>query len=154
MGEQLPPQIKRVWRLRALIDGAVWAVLTVALLVAWHFWHLPWWLALITAAFMILHPAVHFVLIPYRYQFWRYLITPTAVYVRSGYIFRKEEAVPISRIQNVTLEAGPLLQSQGLQSVKVQTASTEHEIAGVTRDVAGQLRDRIMQLAQEARDEA
>jgi membrane protein YdbS with pleckstrin-like domain len=93
-------------------------------------------------------------LIPYRYRFWRYAITPGAVYLRSGYLFRQEEAIPIARIQNVTLEAGPLLQWQGLQSVQIQTASTTHHIAGVTRAVADQLRDQIMRLAKEARDDA
>ncbi|MFD1392881.1 PH domain-containing protein [Lacticaseibacillus jixianensis] len=152
-GEQLPAQIKTVWRTKALIDGVIWLVITIFLVSAWRLWGWPWWLAAVAGAATILHPGIHLVLIPYRYRFWRYLITPTAVYSRSGYIFRSEKAVPISRIQNVTLESGPLMQWQGLQEVQVQTASTTDTIAGVTKEVAAQLRDRIMQLAQEARDE-
>lgn len=152
-GEHLPAQIKTVWRTKALIDGAVWLAITIFLVVAWQLWHWPWWPAAITFAAAILHAGIHLVLIPYRYQFWRYLITPTAVYLRSGYIFRSEKAVPISRIQNVTLESGPIMQWQGLQEVQVQTASTTDSIAGVTQEVAAELRDRIMQLAQQARDE-
>lgn len=152
-GEHLPMQIKTVWRTRALIDGAIWLVATIFLIVAWRLWRWPGWLAAVTFAAAIMHPGVHLVLIPYRYRFWRYLITPTAVYLRSGYIYRSETAIPISRIQNVTLESGPLMQWQGLQEVQVQTASTTDSIAGVTKAVAAELRDRIMQLAQEARNE-
>ncbi|MCX2455828.1 PH domain-containing protein [Lacticaseibacillus nasuensis] len=154
MGEQLPASIKQVWRLHAVIWGGVWLVIALGLTVAHGLWHWPLWLAGIFLAIGLLHPLLQFSFIPYRYAFGRYLITETAVYLRSGFVFRKEEAVPISRIQNVTLEAGPLLASKGLQEVQIETASTQHSIAGVTTAVAGQLRDRIMQLAQEARDDA
>ncbi|WP_461214609.1 PH domain-containing protein [Lacticaseibacillus sp. GG6-2] len=154
MQKQLPPQIKRVWRMRAVIDGAIWLVIAIGLAVANHFWHWPLWLAGIAVGAAVVHAGCHFVLIPYRYNFWRYQITATAVYLRSGFIFRKSTAIPITRIQNVTLEAGPLLQWQHLQAVQVQTASDKHEIAGVTLDVAAELRDKIMQLAKEARDDA
>lgn len=153
MGEPLPATIKWVWRISALIWGAIWLLVAIGLFVAHRLWQWPLWLAIAFAALAIVHVGIQHSLIPYRYRFGRYLITPTAVYLRSGFIFRKEEAVPISRIQNVTLEAGPLLQAKGLQSVQVETAATQHKIAGVTRDVAGQLRDRIMTLAQEARDD-
>ncbi len=53
----------------------------------------------------------------------------------------------------MTLEAGPLLQWQELQQVNIETASTAHVIDGVTRSVADQLRNQILQLAQEARNE-
>ena len=73
--------------------------------------------------------------------------------VQKGFFFQKNEAIPIARIQNVTLEAGPLLQWQELQQVNIETASTAHVIDGVTRSVADQLRNQILQLAQEARNE-
>lgn len=54
----------------------------------------------------------------------------------------------------MTLEAGPLLQWQYLQKVVVATSADSYEIDGVVPEVANRLRDRIMQLAREARDEA
>ncbi len=154
MQNQLPPQIKRVWQVRAAIDGVIWLIIALGLGVANHFWHWPLWLGFIAIGAAVLHAGCHFVLIPYRYNFWRYEITATAVYLRSGFLFRKSTAIPITRIQNVTLEAGPLLQWQQLQAVQVQTASDKHEIAGVTLEVANALREQIMQLAKEARDDA
>ncbi|MFD1486150.1 PH domain-containing protein [Lacticaseibacillus baoqingensis] len=154
MQAQLPHQIKTVWRARAAIDGIIWLAITAALLICHHLWQWPWWLAMIPLVAGILHVGSHLLLIPYRYRFWRYAITADAVYLRSGYLFRTEEAIPIARIQNVTLAAGPLLQWQSLQAVQVHTASTTHSIAGVTGAVADQLREQIMQLAKEARADA
>ncbi|WP_154815843.1 PH domain-containing protein, partial [Lactiplantibacillus plantarum] len=80
-------------------------------------------------------------------------ITPTAVFLQKSCFCQKKKARTIARIQNVTLEAGPLLQWQELQQVNIETASTAHVIDGVTRPVADQLRNQILQLAQEARNE-
>lgn len=154
MAEQLPATIKQVWVIGALLNALGWLALAAALWVANSWWAWPLWLVAIALALAVLHPLVHLVLIPYRYAFWRYQITPDAVYLKKGAIFRKEEALPITRIQNVTLEAGPVLAHYHLQAVSIETASTKHEIDGVTPAVAAQLRDQIMQLAMEARDEA
>lgn len=154
MTEQLPRQIKAVWRYSAWISGAVGLLISAGLWVASVYWH--WWLWLWIAAIIlsVLDVIVELALIPYRYAFWRYRITDNAVYLKNGVIFQHEIAVPISRIQNVTLAAGPLLQLNKLQSVTVETAASGYKIDGVTSDVADQLRDRIMVLAQGARDEA
>lgn len=153
MGEALPEAMRTVWRVRAAIDAALWGGGIVGCAVAIGRWHWPWWLVLGPVLGLLLHPGLQLLLVPYRYAFWRYLITPEAVYLKRGYVFRSEEAVPISRVQNVTLTAGPLLRWQHLQAVQIETASTTHEIAGVTETVAAALRKRIMVLAQEARDE-
>lgn len=156
MQTQLPAQIKIVWRLRAMIDGLIWVILVVGLAVVKTLWliHMPWWPMIVVLGLGILHVGSHLILIPYRYAFWRYQISSNDVVLKSGFIFRKTEAIPIARIQNVTLEQGPLLRGQHLQSVKVQTAATTHEIAGVEESVADALREQIMQLAKEARDDA
>ncbi|WP_180368397.1 PH domain-containing protein, partial [Oenococcus oeni] len=60
---------------------------------------------------------------------------------------------PIARVQNVTLSAGPVLQWQKPEKVVVATASSSHKIDGLKDDTARRLRDQIMHLALEARDE-
>ncbi|WP_461226056.1 PH domain-containing protein [Lacticaseibacillus suihuaensis] len=154
MEEHLPQQIKQVWRIGAGLSLLWWLAVTVGLLVANHLWHWPLWLIAISLGLALLHPAIELALIPYRYAFWRFRITDTAVYLKEGAVFQKETAIPIRRIQNVTLEAGPILRAHGLQEVQIQTASTTDSLAGVTTAVANQLRDRILALAKEARDDA
>jgi membrane protein YdbS with pleckstrin-like domain len=67
----------------------------------------------------------------------------------TGFFIKKTTAVPILRIQDVTLSAGPLLQFKKLQSVKIHTAAAVHEIGGVDRQTATKLKTKIMDLAKE-----
>ncbi|WP_125702346.1 PH domain-containing protein [Lacticaseibacillus daqingensis] len=153
MAEQLPASIKAAWRIGTLITIFWWLVLCGLLGCAVLVWHWPNWVLWLGLGAMLLHVIIKLALIPYRYATWRYRITPTAVYLTEGAITRKETAIPISRIQNVTLEASPILRAYGLQAVQIQTASTADEIAGVTTATAAALRDQILTLAQEARDD-
>lgn len=91
-------------------------------------------------------------MVSYRYAFWRYNLTADAVELQSGYIFKKLVSIPIARVQDVTLSAGPILQSQKLQTVQITTASTSHKIDGMEPQTAEQLRRQIMQLAVEVKE--
>ena len=153
MGEQLPKRITRIWLFSALI----WTLILIGLtgLIWFLTQRFQWWPA-IPLIIGILSLALIIGLlgsIPYRYRFTRYQLSNLALEVQSGFFLRKFEAIPISRIQNVTLTAGPLLQWQHLQAVTVETAATSHTIDGVEPAVADQLRDQLLKLAQEARDE-
>ncbi len=152
--ERLPQQIKMVWRWMALLSGGVGLIISAGLWLAHVYWHWWLWLVVVAVGLSLLDVLVELLLVPYRYAFWRYRITDNAVVLKSGVVFQKEVAIPISRIQNVTLKAGPLLQLVGLQAVTVETAATSDQIDGVTTAVADQLRNQILLLAREARDEA
>ncbi|ETY74445.1 membrane protein [Lactiplantibacillus fabifermentans T30PCM01] len=153
MTQQLPVTIKKVWLSSAIISGLVGLVITAALWGAQSIWHWWWWLPLAALILSILDVVVELALIPYRYAFWRYAITENEVSIRHGVIFKQTIAIPISRIQNVTLNAGPLLQLNHLQAVSIATAADSYDIDGVTPTVANQLREKIMQLAQVSVDE-
>ncbi|CCH33142.1 PH domain-containing protein [Actinosynnema sp. NPDC047251] len=61
---------------------------------------------------------------------WRYLVhrwetSDEAVYVLQGWLTREWRIIPISRIQRIDTERGPLQQVLGLATVKVVTASSE-----------------------------
>ena len=153
MGEPLPKRIQRIWLISAVIwiivlGGATWLI--SFLTPRWHWWP---WLPTVALIFSVIVGLGLLVSIPYRYRFTRYQLSNLALEVQSGFFTRKFEAVPISRIQNVTLTAGPLLQWQHLQAVTIETAATSHTIDGVEPTVANQLRDQLLTLAQEARDE-
>lgn len=149
--KSLPPRIKRIWGYSALGSLLALLVITGLLWLAHQSWHWTPWLAVFGAILTVIEPVIEFALIPYRYRFSRYQITPIAVEMQSGWLFKKRLAIPIAQVQNVTLNAGPLLQWQHLTQVTVATAATSHTIEGLELPVAEQLRDQIMQLAQEAR---
>jgi len=148
---QLPPRIKRIWGYSALGSLIALLVITGLLFLAYRYWHWTVWLAVFGGILTVIEPTIEAALIPYRYRFTRYQITTTAVEMQSGWFFKKRVAIPIARVQNVTLNAGPLLQWQHLTQVTVATAATNHTIEGLELAVAEHLREQIMRLAQEAR---
>ncbi|AZZ60496.1 PH domain-containing protein [Oenococcus sp. UCMA 16435] len=151
--EQLPSRIKFIWLIHVFGNLFLLTIVMILLEFAVHFWKLADWLiypALVAAVLII---SFELLSIPYRYRFWQYKISNDSVEIQSGFIFRERVAIPIARVQNVTLSAGPVLQWQKLEKVIVATASSSHKIDGLKDDTAKQLRDQIMRLALEARDE-
>jgi membrane protein YdbS with pleckstrin-like domain len=108
------------WTVRALVG---WLVV-VAAQVIW----------LISAGDLIPHliglvitavvAAVHLVVMPqWRYRVHLWEATPEAVYTQAGWINQERRIAPVSRIQTVDSERGPLEQIFGLANVTVTTAS-------------------------------
>lgn len=152
--QQLPPNIKLVWIISTFINSGLLVIAAVVcyLLQKYFGWHLLYYAIWITLGLAVINLIVDLSLVKYRYAFWRYTITDTAVEIRSGFIFKTVVAIPIRRIQNVTLSAGPILQWQHLQEVSIKTASSEYQIDGLNPQVSEQLKQQIMHLAMEAND--
>lgn len=91
-----------------------------------------------TAAVAILHLAV---MPRWRYRVHRWEATDTAVYTRSGWFNQERRIAPLSRIQTVDTERGPLEQLFRLANVTVTTASAAGpvKIRGLAPDDADRL---------------
>ncbi|EEI71968.1 PH domain-containing protein [Lentilactobacillus hilgardii] len=153
-GTHLPEKIKNVWRISAFINFAVLLIIAIGCYIAFIFFNWQWlfWPGIGFGAIAIIDLIFELILVSYRYAFWRYNLTADAVELQSGYIFKKLVSIPIARVQDVTLSAGPILQSQKLQTVQITTASTSHKIDGLEPQTAEQLRRQIMQLAVEVKE--
>ncbi|WP_081683865.1 PH domain-containing protein [Granulicoccus phenolivorans] len=83
-----------------------------------------WWL--LGPALGLLVIAIPLVLIvpPVRWRVHRWEVTDQAVYSRSGFWWREWRAAPLSRVQTVDLDRGPLQRRFGLATVSVTTASS------------------------------
>jgi membrane protein YdbS with pleckstrin-like domain len=67
---------------------------------------------------------IHLVVMPrWRFRVHRWETTATAVYTRSGWLNQERRIAPLSRIQTVDTERGPLEQLFRLANVTVTTAS-------------------------------
>jgi uncharacterized protein len=101
------------------------------------------WQALALAVTAVL-AAAHLTVMPrWRYAVHRWEAAPDAVYTQSGWFDQERRIAPVSRIQTVDTERGPLEQLFGLSSVMVTTASAAGalEIKGLDREVADRLVD-------------
>jgi len=91
-------------------------------------------------AITVLFAATHLLVMPqWRYRVHRWEVTDNAVYTKSGWISQERRIAPISRVQTVDTERGPLEQLFGLANVTVTTASAAgplriHGLDRVTSD--------------------
>jgi membrane protein YdbS with pleckstrin-like domain len=116
--------------------------LLVALLVAdlagWL--DVPWWvwppLVVAAVAYVWAMPRV-------RYRIHRWESTDTAVYTQTGWLSRERRIAPMSRVQTVDFEQGPVSRIFGLASVTVTTASAAGplRIQAIDKPVADRLVD-------------
>ncbi|WP_239089402.1 PH domain-containing protein [Sphaerimonospora thailandensis] len=86
--------------------------------------------------------AAHLAVMPqWRFRVHRWETTPTAVYTQSGWFKQEWRIAPVSRIQTVDSERGPLERLFGLANVTVTTASAAGplKISGLGQDTAQRL---------------
>ncbi|MDP9793924.1 membrane protein YdbS with pleckstrin-like domain [Catenuloplanes nepalensis] len=81
----------------------------------------------------------------WRYRVHRWEATDDAVYALEGWLTRKWQIVPISRIQSIDTEIGPIQNLLGIATIKVTTASSEGGISieGLERTAAETTVDRL-----------
>ncbi|HET8600425.1 MAG TPA: PH domain-containing protein [Segeticoccus sp.] len=108
--------VRAVWGWLVLVVGqAVWLVLDAEDARGWRV------LALVVTLVLA---AAHLLVMPrWRYRVHRWEATPTAVYTQSGWFNQERRIAPLSRIQTVDMERGPLEQLFRLANVTVTTAS-------------------------------
>ena len=135
------------WAVGAAIP---WAVLVVAQLV---------WLVLdarlawlhVAAAVATAFGIVLFVFVVplWRYRVHRWEIGAQAVYTRTGWLVQERRIAPISRVQTVDTQRGPLDRLFGLATVTVTTASSAGavRIIALDSDVADRIATQLTDIA-------
>ncbi|MHA6630500.1 PH domain-containing protein [Pseudonocardia sichuanensis] len=103
------------------------------------------WLLLPAAVVLVAGLPLVLALPRWWYRLHRWEVTDVAVYTRSGYFWQEWRVAPMSRIQTVDTERGPLEQRFGLATVTVTTASAKGalKIEGLDHEVAAELAERL-----------
>jgi membrane protein YdbS with pleckstrin-like domain len=153
--ERVSPRAKRYWALRAAAGWIVVIALELVLgLTSW-----PWLgdVLPVVLPVTVVVALAHVIVMPrWRFHVHRWESTDTAVYTQSGWFDQERRIAPLSRIQTVDTERGPLEQVFALATVTVTTASAAGplKIHGLDADVAQGLVDRLTKVAAAARDDA
>ena len=83
----------------------------------------------------------------FAYNHFGFIMNEEDLEIRSGWLWLKDTVVPMTRIQHVELERGPLLRKYNLAKIKVVTAATSHEVTVLELSEAESLKKRIGELA-------
>lgn len=133
----------RYWTVRALPG---WLVVAGAQVIWWFAggggtrWHVG--VIIGTAALA----AAHLVVMPrWRFRVHRWEVTDEAVYTQSGWFDQEWRIAPLSRIQTVDTERGPVEALFGLANVTITTASAAGPLKmhGLDRSVAQEITDAL-----------
>lgn len=77
------------------------------------------------------------------YKRRKYLFTEDKIEIAEGIFFRVTSMIPISRVQHLTIDEGPLLRRYGLTSIAVFTTAGSFVLDGLKRDDAYTIADNL-----------
>ena len=140
---RVSPRAKPWWALRSALGTLVALVPQVA--VAAFFPDYARLMA-VTGVATVVVGVVHLLVVPrWRFALHRWEITDDAVHTLSGWLRLEWRIAPISRVQTVDTDRGPLQRLLGLSSVTVTTASSSGALTidGLRADDAVALADRL-----------
>ncbi|MGO1621314.1 PH domain-containing protein [Flaviflexus sp.] len=133
-------------KIRGLIAVICLLPLLALLIVSIALWDLLWVTIAVAVALVI---GLFIMFVQVRAVFYTgYHETDEELLVCRGILFQKLDVVPYGRMQEVTVEDGPLMRHYGLAKITMETASstTDTSIPGVRRDEADRLRRRLTEL--------
>jgi membrane protein YdbS with pleckstrin-like domain len=132
------PRAVAWWRLRAAAGALALVVPELVLLLVTGG---AGWAGALLAVTLVAGTAYVAAVPPWLYRISRWEVTDRAVYTLHGWLVREWRIAPISRVQTVDTERGPLQQLLGLANVTVTTASARGavRIRGLAHDDAAEL---------------
>ncbi|MCI1714646.1 PH domain-containing protein [Clostridium sp.] len=81
-----------------------------------------------------------------EYKQWKYTISEDKIELIKGIIFRKKIIIPISRIQNLKIEQGPIQRIYRISSINIITAGGCHEIPAIPDEQAEMTSERLRRI--------
>jgi len=151
---QVSPRAIWYWFSRA---AAGWLIFLALQTVAWVMdWPIPPWHPQVLTVTVLLAIA-HLAVMPrLRYRVHRWELTDDAVYTRAGWLTQEWRIAPVSRIQTVDSERGPIGRLFHLTKVTVTTASAAGPLVidGLDEHVAAGFASEVTAAAQASRGDA
>ena len=144
---RLDDKVIRYDKAESIVSGIFLIIAGALLVVVTLYFDWPTWLNYIWITASIVISLIDYLILPaLRLRSIRYEVHPTYLEILEGGFFRSRELIPIERIQHVEIKDGPISRKYHVQSVKVTTAGTNHEIPLLLEDDAQRLHDQIVQL--------
>lgn len=114
------PRARLLWQLGGLVEVGLLVAALVVVTRALDLLDLAWWMPALLAAYAVVRVGV----VPeWRYRTHRWEVTEGAAYTQTGWWARERRLAPMSRIQTVDWDQGPVERLLGLANVTITTAS-------------------------------
>src|SRR5690625_398737 len=136
-----------VFRMTNIIIDVVFLIVLVALLWSgyffdWYRWiKIGLWVLLGIAPFAAIWSIIIDPILIQKY--WRYGIDENFVRLKNGRFLQTDTVIPMTKIQYVEAEQGPILRRFGLYSLTIGTMRSSHEIPALPEDEVFNIRDQI-----------
>ncbi|WP_172370928.1 PH domain-containing protein [Sporosarcina jiandibaonis] len=141
----------KVWIISKAISYAIWiAIFSVLLYLDYRFFWYEWigWVLIGITSLIALSGIWSILIEPFLlYKNWRYDATEEFLQLKSGAFNEEHQLVPMTKIQSVATNQGPILRKYGLYSLTIETMGSTHRIPSLPKEVAIELRNLIAHYA-------
>jgi uncharacterized protein len=145
----LDARTTKVWRLSIAFSGGIFLAMLVILGIVFSFVapvvaRVLWGLA---GAFFLLFLWQYVWYTPRAYNSWGYRMDDRVLEIRKGILNKTLSLLPLSRLQHVDIQRGPVERKFGLATLILHTAGTHHAtlaLPGLDADEAVRLRDHLL----------
>lgn len=99
----------------------------------------------LAAGFIVLS-VILWMAISISFTYSGYALREKDILFRRGWLIRKTSAIPLKRVQHVSVQSGPLERRYGLASISIYTAGSDEadlSIRGITTETAQQIKEWI-----------
>ncbi len=147
--EHIHPDAKKAWRIKGGIALFIELLFVVGYFILARFVDVfPMFVLFILLGLTALAGVVQIVIIPaVRMIYWGYDIREDEIDIQYGLIVFKRSLIPMTKVQHVDTEHGPILRLFSLATLSISTAGTTHKIPALRQETAQALRAKISNLA-------
>ncbi|TCI22940.1 hypothetical protein EVJ33_04945 [Exiguobacterium sp. SL-10] len=143
----LPIEARTVFRLSSAIFYLIGLVITGGLVAASLYFDWPTWLQYTMYALLAID-LIYSVIDIVVFQKWKqerftYDVKPLEIRLHHGIITTHDVLIPMTKVQYVHAQQGPLLRKYGLQTITIGTAAGSHDIYAIEESFAKTLREQI-----------
>ncbi|SDH42897.1 PH domain-containing protein [Alteribacillus bidgolensis] len=137
-----------VWHLKGVISTGLLLIIPAALFFFSYRLQFPLFYVWISGILVAGYGLWNIVVLPkIRWSMWRYEVYDKEIELLRGVFIIRHTLIPMTRVQHVDTEQGPIYKKYGLTAVTISTAAGVHEIPALSEAVGSRLRDKIAYLA-------
>lgn len=150
--QKISPKAITVWRISSFLSNSITLIILIIILFFKNYFDWYSWIGIfvyIVIGYVLLRNIYKLTIYPiYLQRTWRYEIDENHIQIKHGFLHKHHTIVPMTRVEYVNTNQGPLLRKFGLSSITIGTIASSHEIPAISEEEAKGVRNKIVHLAQ------